>query len=131
MHVIDTRSKKRTLIDICMEESGGLGVDCIIDDGGKWLFSFVHDCFLIFLPYPFLFFLIYFVSLLLLSLHFPHSCCTYLIDSFLSSTVTPKSYYMFSFPLSLLTMVITFFVVIMYLHLPPICCGHSIVSLPL
>ena len=97
MHVIDTRSKKRTLIDICMEESGGLGVDCIIDDGGKWLFSFVHDCFLIFLPYPFLFFFIYFVSLLLLSLHFPHSSCTHLIDSFLSSTFTPKSYYMFCF----------------------------------
>lgn len=31
-HVIDTRSKK-SLIDICMEESGGLGVDCIIDNG--------------------------------------------------------------------------------------------------
>eukprot|EP00795_Rhopilema_esculentum_P017267 gene17267-8831_t len=31
--IVDMRSKKLTFVDICMEETGGLGIDCVIDDG--------------------------------------------------------------------------------------------------
>ena len=26
-----------SLADICLQETGGLGVDCIVDDGGEWV----------------------------------------------------------------------------------------------
>ena len=29
------RSKKRSLVNTCIEETGGLGVDCVIDSGGE------------------------------------------------------------------------------------------------
>ena len=29
------KDTKNSLVDICMEETGGLGVDCIVDNGGK------------------------------------------------------------------------------------------------
>ena len=34
-NVIDLRKTKKSLVDICMDETGGLGVDCVIDNGGK------------------------------------------------------------------------------------------------
>ena len=35
--VIETdQSKKYALTQQCIEETGGLGVDCILDDGGKY-----------------------------------------------------------------------------------------------
>ena len=33
--MIDLRKTKKTLVDICMDETGGLGVDCVLDNGGK------------------------------------------------------------------------------------------------
>ncbi len=35
--VIDLRFKKHSLVSICLEETGGLGIDCIIDNGGMTL----------------------------------------------------------------------------------------------
>lgn len=32
-NVIDLRKTKKSLVDICMDETGGLGVDCVIDNG--------------------------------------------------------------------------------------------------
>jgi len=32
-NVIDLRNTKKSLVDICMDETGGLGVDCVIDNG--------------------------------------------------------------------------------------------------
>lgn len=32
-NVIDLRKMKKSLVDICMDETGGLGVDCVIDNG--------------------------------------------------------------------------------------------------
>lgn len=32
--VIDFRKAEISLVDICMEETGGVGVDCIVDNGG-------------------------------------------------------------------------------------------------
>jgi len=29
------RKTKKSLVDICMDETGGLGVDCVIDNGGE------------------------------------------------------------------------------------------------
>lgn len=34
-NVIDLRKTKKSLVDICMDETGGLGVDCVIDNGGE------------------------------------------------------------------------------------------------
>ena len=34
-NVIDLRKTKKSLVDICMDETGGLGVDCVIDNGGN------------------------------------------------------------------------------------------------
>lgn len=33
--IIDMDSQEKSLVDICLQETGGMGVDCIIDDGGK------------------------------------------------------------------------------------------------
>ena len=38
-NVIDLRKTKKSLVDICMDETGGLGVDCVIDNGGNCYFS--------------------------------------------------------------------------------------------
>ena len=38
-NVIDLRKTKKSLVDICMDETGGLGVDCVIDNGGNYYFS--------------------------------------------------------------------------------------------
>jgi len=32
--IIDMSSQEKTLVDICLQETGGLGVDCVVDDGG-------------------------------------------------------------------------------------------------
>ena len=32
--IIDMSSQEKTLVDICLQETGGLGVDCVMDDGG-------------------------------------------------------------------------------------------------
>jgi len=32
-NVIDLRNTKKSLVDLCMDETGGLGVDCVIDNG--------------------------------------------------------------------------------------------------
>ena len=33
--IIDLRKSKKSFVNICLEETGGMGVDCIIDNGGK------------------------------------------------------------------------------------------------
>jgi NADPH:quinone reductase-like Zn-dependent oxidoreductase len=40
--VIDFRKVELSLVDICMEETGGLGVDCIVDHGGMNYFMHLH-----------------------------------------------------------------------------------------
>ena len=34
--IIDFRKPKISLLDICLDETGGTGVDCIIDNGGMF-----------------------------------------------------------------------------------------------
>ena len=33
--IIDMTSQEKSLVEICLQETGGIGVDCIIDDGGE------------------------------------------------------------------------------------------------
>ena len=33
--VVDLRNKRRNLVSVCLEETGGLGVDCFLDNKGK------------------------------------------------------------------------------------------------
>ena len=33
--IIDMASQEKSLVEICLQETGGMGVDCIIDDGGE------------------------------------------------------------------------------------------------
>lgn len=42
-NVVDLRSTKKRLLDICMDETGGLGVDCVIDNGGLHQDDFVRE----------------------------------------------------------------------------------------
>ncbi|XP_068698755.1 quinone oxidoreductase-like protein 1 isoform X1 [Montipora foliosa] len=42
-NVVDLRSTKKSLLDICMDETGGLGVDCVIDNGGLHQDDFVRE----------------------------------------------------------------------------------------
>lgn len=42
-NVIDLRKTKKSLVDICMDETGGLGVDCVIDNGGESKLLFVTN----------------------------------------------------------------------------------------
>lgn len=35
VNVVDLRSIKKRFLDICMDEIGGFGVDCVIDNGGR------------------------------------------------------------------------------------------------
>eukprot|EP00112_Aurelia_sp_Birch-Aquarium-sp1_P021860 Seg599.3 transcript_id=Seg599.3/GoldUCD/mRNA.D3Y31 product="Quinone oxidoreductase-like protein 1" protein_id=Seg599.3/GoldUCD/D3Y31 len=41
--VIDMRLKKRSLVNMCIEETGGLGVDCVIDNGAELYTHSVED----------------------------------------------------------------------------------------
>ena len=36
--VIDLRNKRKGIVSVCLEETGGLGVDCFLDDGGMLTF---------------------------------------------------------------------------------------------
>ena len=44
MQVIDTRLKKKSLVDYCMDETGGVGIDCVIDNGGNSIRCFPSKC---------------------------------------------------------------------------------------
>lgn len=35
LQIIDMTSQEKSLVEICLQETGGMGVDCIIDDGGE------------------------------------------------------------------------------------------------
>ena len=35
LRIIDMASQEKSLVEICLQETGGMGVDCIIDNGGE------------------------------------------------------------------------------------------------
>ena len=39
--IIDMSSQEKSLVDICLQETGGLGVDCVVDGGQCWASYFV------------------------------------------------------------------------------------------
>ncbi|XP_065906778.1 quinone oxidoreductase-like protein 1 isoform X1 [Dysidea avara] len=40
--IIDMSSQEKSLVDICLQETGGLGVDCVVDGGQCWLLQVTH-----------------------------------------------------------------------------------------
>ena len=43
--IIDFTNPKMSLLDICLEETGGTGVDCIIDNGGWITDTYIFNIF--------------------------------------------------------------------------------------